>query len=84
MKRIAAFVQADHKSQDWTHTSPTTGGNAGSVGEAITSTRSNARLLQPQWVDPTAALVCVIVDISGSLRSLDLGEIELATTFSAG
>jgi hypothetical protein len=40
--------------------------------------------LQPQWVDPTAALVSVIVDISGSLRSLDLGEIEPATTFSAG
>lgn len=40
--------------------------------------------LQPQWVDPAAALVRVIVDISGSLRSLDLGEIEPATTFSAG
>ena len=40
--------------------------------------------LQPQWVDQTAALVSVIVDISGSLRSLDLGEIEPATTFSAG
>jgi hypothetical protein len=40
--------------------------------------------LQPQWVDPTAALVSVIVEISGSLRSLDLGEIEPATTFSAG
>jgi hypothetical protein len=26
----------------------------------------------------------VIFDISGSLRSLDLGEIEPATTFSAG
>ena len=40
--------------------------------------------LQPQWVEQTAALVSVIVDISGSLRSLDLGEIEPATTFSAG
>jgi len=39
--------------------------------------------LEPQWVDSTAALVSVIVDISAPLRSLDLGEIEPATTFFA-
>jgi hypothetical protein len=40
--------------------------------------------LQAQWVDPTAELVNVIVEISSSLRTLDLGEIEPATIFSAG
>ena len=41
-------------------------------------------MLQPQFVDSTADLVGVIVDISSSIRSLDLGEIEPATTFVAG
>ena len=39
--------------------------------------------LQAQWVDSTAELVSVIVDISAPLRALDLGEIEPATTFFA-
>jgi hypothetical protein len=39
--------------------------------------------LDDRWVEPTATLVSVILEDSKSLRSLDLGEIEPAITFSA-
>jgi hypothetical protein len=39
--------------------------------------------LDNQWVEPTATLVSVILEDSKSLRSLDLGAIEPAITFSA-
>jgi len=39
--------------------------------------------LEDRWIEPAAALVSVILDDSKSLRSLDLGEIEPAVTFSA-
>jgi hypothetical protein len=39
--------------------------------------------LEDRWVEPTAALVSAILEDSKSLRSLDLGEIEPAITFSA-
>ena len=48
----------------------------------LMSTLTGAKL-QPQWVDPTSELVSAIVDISAPLRSVDLGEIEPATTFFA-
>ena len=39
--------------------------------------------LEERWIEPAATLVSVILDDSKSLRSLDLGEIEPAVTFSA-
>ena len=39
--------------------------------------------LEDRWIEPTATLVSVILEDSKSLRSLDLGEIEPAITFSA-
>ena len=39
--------------------------------------------LEDRWIEPAATLVSVILDNSKSLRSLDLGEIEPAITFSA-
>jgi hypothetical protein len=39
--------------------------------------------LDSRWAEPTANLVAVILEDSKSLRSLDLGEVEPATTFSA-
>ena len=39
--------------------------------------------LDDRWIEPTATLVSIILEDSKSLRSLDLGEIEPAVTFSA-
>jgi hypothetical protein len=39
--------------------------------------------LEHRWVEPTATLVSAILEDSKSLRSLDLGGIEPAITFSA-
>lgn len=45
---------------------------------SLTGTKPEGR-----WIEPAAALVSVILDDSKSLRSLDMGEIEPAVTFSA-
>lgn len=54
------------------------------VGEVLRSMSSlTGTKLEDRWVESTATLVSVILDDSRSLRSLDLGEIEPAITFSA-
>lgn len=39
--------------------------------------------LQEPWIEPTTALVGIILDYSKALRALDLGELEPATIFVA-
>jgi hypothetical protein len=46
------------------------------------SAMTNAPLPEP-WVEPTTGLVGVILDYSKTLRALDLGEREPATSFQA-
>jgi hypothetical protein len=54
------------------------------VGDVLQSMSSlTGTKLDDRWVEPTATLVSVILEDSKSLRSLDLGEIEPAITFSA-
>jgi hypothetical protein len=54
------------------------------VGDVLESMSSlTGTRLEDRWVEPTAALVSAILEDSKSLRSLDLGEIEPAITFSA-
>jgi hypothetical protein len=54
------------------------------VGDVLQSMSSlTGTKLEDRWVEPTATLVGVILGDSKSLRSLDLGEIEPATAFSA-
>jgi hypothetical protein len=45
---------------------------------AVTGTQ-----LSDEWVEPTATLVNIILEDSKPLRSLELGEIEPATYFTA-
>jgi len=45
---------------------------------AITGTQLNN-----EWIEPTTTLVDIILEDSKSLRSLELGEIEPATYFTA-
>jgi len=54
------------------------------IGDVLQSMSSlTGTKLENRWVEPTAMLVNVILEDSKSLRSLDLGEIEPAITFSA-
>jgi len=54
------------------------------LGDVLQSMSSlTGTKLDDRWVEPTSTLVGVILEDSKSLRSLDLGEIEPATTFFA-